>query len=362
MTAMPTLTRRDWLLSLPALAVTRRVLAQASGPSLRVRALNHMTLSVSDPKRSIEFYQGLFGLPIQARQGPTTLLRIGPGPQFLAISPAGEGRSAAINHFCLTVENFDVDRVAKILGDHGVTRVDSTARGAASGALASAMQLRVRMRGPELGGAKEGTPELYFGDPDGIVVQLQDASYCGGAGVLGNVCGTPEPSPKKGVLAVRDLSHFTIFASDSQRSNKFYQDVFGFPVQAHQGPPSPILGVGPSHIQFLMLAGGGGAARGGAAAAPPRPARIDHVCLNMQGFKPDDVLKALESYGITPRGDTPGPAAPLKSYVSMRMENRGGAPGGTPELYFTDPDGLLIQLQDVSYCGGGGYLGNECRG
>jgi hypothetical protein len=82
----------------------------------------------------------------------------------------------------------------------------------------------------------------------------------------------------------------------------------------------------------------------------------------MQGFKPDDVLKALESYGITPRGDTPGPAAPLKSYVSMRMENRGGAPGGTPELYFTDPDGLLIQLQDVSYCGGGGYLGNECRG
>jgi hypothetical protein len=28
--------------------------------------------------------------------------------------------------------------------------------------------------------------------------------------------------------------------------------------------------------------------------------------------------------------------------------------------YFTDPDGLAIQLQDVSYCGGGGYLGNTC--
>ena len=44
----------------------------------------------------------------------------------------------------------------------------------------------------------------------------------------------------------------------------------------------------------------------------------------------------------------------------MRMENRGGAPGGTPELYFTDPDGLLMQLQDTSYCGGSGLLGNEC--
>src|SRR5262249_35093829 len=46
--------------------------------------------------------------------------------------------------------------------------------------------------------------------------------------------------------------------------------------------------------------------------------------------------------------------------VSMRMENRGGAPGGTPELYFTDPDGLLMQLQDTSYCGGGGFLGDTC--
>ena len=70
--------------------------------------------------------------------------------------------------------------------------------------------------------------------------------------------------------------------------------------------------------------------------------------------------RALETYGIKPRGSAPGPAGPLTSYVTMRMENRGGAPGGTPELYFTDPDGLLIQLQDVSYCGGAGYLGNVC--
>ena len=50
----------------------------------------------------------------------------------------------------------------------------------------------------------------------------------------------------------------------------------------------------------------------------------------------------------------------MQSYVTMRMENRGGAKEGTPELYFTDPDGLPIQLQDVKYCGGGGYLGDLC--
>ena len=50
----------------------------------------------------------------------------------------------------------------------------------------------------------------------------------------------------------------------------------------------------------------------------------------------------------------------MQWYVTMRMEDRGGAREGTPELYFTDPDGIPIQLQDVTYCGGSGYLGNVC--
>ena len=70
------------------------------------------------------------------------------------------------------------------------------------------------------------------------------------------------------------------------------------------------------------------------------------------------ILKTLEGFGIKPRGSNP--TGPLVSYVSMRMENRGGAPEGTPELYFTDPDGLLMQLQDVRYCGGAGVLGEVC--
>jgi len=355
------ITRRQMLLSVPGLALAprltapwrvgsleTRLFAQAAAPPIRVRALNHMTLAVSDPKRTIEFYQGLFGMPIQARQGPTTLLRIGPGPQFLAVSAAAPNTAPAINHFCFAVEGFNADRIVKLMTERGLTRADS----------GGPLTVRVRMRGPDAGGAKEGTAELYIGDPDGIVCQLQDVSYCGGAGVLGNVCGAVEASPKKGLLEVHDLSHFTIFSSDAQRANKFYQDLFGFSIRSYQGPTAPTLAVG-STVQFLMFTGGGAPARGGAAAAP-RPATINHVCMNMNGFDPDKILKTLESFGIMPRGSATGPVGPMKSYVSMRMENRGGAPGGTPELYFTDPDGILIQLQDVSYCGGGGYLGDAC--
>jgi hypothetical protein len=42
-------------------------------------------------------------------------------------------------------------------------------------------------------------------------------------------------------------------------------------------------------------------------------------------------------------------------------QDAGGAKGGTPELYFTDPDGITIQIQETKYCGGVGYLGEVCR-
>jgi catechol 2,3-dioxygenase-like lactoylglutathione lyase family enzyme len=174
------------------------------------------------------------------------------------------------------------------------------------------------------GGAPEGTPEIYVGDPDGTVVQIQDPSYCGGSGVLGNVCSRLEPSPVTGLFKTRDLSHFTIRSADAQRANAFYQGLFGLSIRAYQGP-TPALAVG-AGVQFVMFTGGA-AGRG---AAPARPPAIDHVCLGIDDFDVDRILKTLEGYGIKPRGSAAGPAGPMTSYVSMRMENRGGAPGGTP--------------------------------
>ncbi len=78
----------------------------------------------------------------------------------------------------------------------------------------------------------------------------------------------------------------------------------------------------------------------------------------MNAFDVDRILTQLTVFGLTPQGERT--LGPLMHYVSRRMPERGGAVGGTPELYFTDPDGILMQLQDASYCGGGGYLGSEC--
>src|SRR5881396_2313626 len=343
-----TISRRRLLVSLPAFVMAPRALLQARKPQIQARGINHVTLQVSDLKRSLDFYQGLFGMPVISRQGTTELnLRVGDGPQFLGLSSA-RSNAPNINHICLAVENFDIDRLKSILRQHGITE----------GEASEPMRMRVRMRGPEAGGAKEGTAEFSVRDPDGLVVQLQDARYCGGAGVLGEVCSQPEPSPKKGLIRLRDWNHTTNFVSDPERSRKFYQDLFGFRIQAYQGPGSPVFNVGKSG-QFLVWGGGGGGARGGAGAAA-RSAGINHFCWTMENFDPEKVIKTLESYGIKPRGSAQGAPPPLVHYISMRMENRGGAKEGTPELYFTDPDGLAVQLQDAKYCGGGGVLGDVC--
>ncbi len=349
---MTDLSRRHLLLSIPGLAIAPRLmpslLAQGTAAPLRARGINHIGIAVADPKRSIDFYQTLFGMPVRGRQGTMTLLQIGAGPQFLAIAPAATGAAPSITHFCLGVNGFNLDRALAALAARGVEKASAI----------GPMKALVESRGPDMNGAKAGTAELSFGDPDGIVCQVQDAGYCGGAGAMGNVCGAPEQAPK-GLLALHGYSHLTIFSNDAKRSNAFYQDLFGFSIRSYQGPTAPTLAVGPT-VEFLMFTGGGAPARGGAA-APPRPATINHACMNLDGFKPDEVQKALETAGVKAREGAQGPVGAMRHYVSMRMENRGGAPEGTPEVYFTDPDGLLMQLQDSKYCGGGGYLGDVCK-
>ncbi|HZR23732.1 MAG TPA: VOC family protein [Vicinamibacterales bacterium] len=329
--------RRQFLVSVPALAAAPKLFAQPK-PQLKVRGFNHVTVVVSDLKRSVDFYQGLFGLA-KERHNRTldASLRIAPGIN-LDLTTDRPDKTPRIDHYCFGVENFSVDRVVSTLAQHGVTKSDE--RGA--------MKVQVSTR--------DGAQLVYAGDPDGIQFQLQDPSYCGGTGPLGNQCGMPEASPTKGLIALKGYSHITVFAGDAARATTFYRDLFGAGIRSYQGPTAPTVAIGPS-VEFLMLTGGGG----GRAGAAPRPASINHFCFNLEGFNVEAIQKKLESYGITPRGEgVTGPVGPMKHYISMRMENRGGAKEGTPELYFTDPDGILVQLQDVSYCGGSGYLGNSC--
>lgn len=339
-------TRRELLLSLPGLAVAGRLAGQMGtvgfggatqvGPApLRVLGIHSVTLAVSSVERSLDFYQALFGMPVQARQGDKVLLRVGDGPLFLGLMPAGTA-PPRIDHWGMSVEDFEVEPVVESLTAHGL----ATARGRGQGPSVGPERVRVTRRGD--------SRDLYLGDPNGLVMQLGHPTHCGGSGPLGAVCQTVEPAPSSAPLALRGMSHLTINVPDPEATNEFYQTVFGMDIQAYQAA-SPLMGVGPG-VHFLMFIGAGG--RGGGTA------RVNHACFSMDDFEVDRTLAALEDHGIRSRDDEG--AGPLRHWISMRMPNRGGAPEGTPELYFSDPDGLSIQLQDTTYCGGGGYLGGVC--
>jgi catechol 2,3-dioxygenase-like lactoylglutathione lyase family enzyme len=378
--------RRTFLLTLPALAATRAAFAQTPA-GFKANGLSQIVLTVSNVKQSLDFYQGLFGMPIQARQGSTVLLRVGDGPRFVALRQAADGERPSISALGFGVENFSIDGAMKILTAHGFSAAPATAQ------KPGPRQVLVRARGQNEGGSRDGsTRDMFVADPSGVVFQLHDTAYCGGSGPLGKTCGAPEPAPKPGLMAVKDLSHFTIAASDPNTVQS-YLDLFGFKPLAYQAA-TPAWHVG-NGVHFLMFIGGGGPTRGGAAGAPQgagaargagappgaggppragggppggatpagrgpaaRAAGIDHACLSMAGFNPEKVTQTLVGYGLK-KQEGQG-RTPLVTYISLRMPERGGAEGGTPELYFTDPDGLAIQLQDVTYCGGGGFLGELC--
>lgn len=329
---------RRQLLCLLALApVALRAQSQPAMQTIAVEKLHCFTLRVSELERSVNFYQALFGMPVLARAPGAVSLRIGDGPRFLTLQECQPGETPAIAHIGLSVPALSVDGLAASLTARGLRERAAAAPTAEQ--LSAALQFW-RATTPEAG--------VFLLDREGLLLQLCAPAWCGAAGG----CSVLEPSPVEGLLQLNDINHFTNYMSNAATANQFYLDLFGLHYQSYQGPTMPTIGVGDGR-QFLMFVGG---AR---EEAPQASARIDHVSLSVEDFDVERILATLTQFGLSARAE-PSVTPALSHWVSMRMPNRGGAEGGTPELYFSDPDGLHIQLQHLDYCGGGGYLGDAC--
>ncbi|PCH64123.1 MAG: hypothetical protein COC19_00180 [SAR86 cluster bacterium] len=342
--ATTVLSRRSFVQGLaaaiPALATVPKLFAQGSSNAIELLKLHNFGLRVTDVERSVAFYQGLFGMPVQSRLGETVCLRIGDGPRFFSISPTRAGEQPGFSHIGLSLPNFSLEAVRSQLDDHGFSRGEGLTPG----------QSRLEVAMTSWVETQENNSELFMADQEGLVLQLSAEDYCGN----GSNCGVLESAPATGKLQLGDINHFTNFLTSAERANQFYLNLFGLQFQAYQGPSSPIVGIGDG-FQFLMFIGGGASS-----VRPSNPARTDHVSMSVADFSVDGILGVLSEYGLTARIDAAN-TQPLEHWVSMRMPNRGGVEGGTPEVYFSDPDGIRIQLQDASYCGGGDYLGDRCE-
>jgi catechol 2,3-dioxygenase-like lactoylglutathione lyase family enzyme len=150
------LSRREFLGTVAALTVSPSI--GPAEPAIGVaKQLNHATLFVRNVQASRVFYQNLFGMPILTPQPPGLNLATGSG--FVGLYPAPAGEQPRIDHLCFGLERFDAKSTHEKLATLGIESV-------------------IRVRGD--------TNELYFVDPDGIRIQLQDVRYRGGSGPIGD--------------------------------------------------------------------------------------------------------------------------------------------------------------------------------
>jgi catechol 2,3-dioxygenase-like lactoylglutathione lyase family enzyme len=152
------MSRRDLVAVLAALAAAPSV-ARAQTRALAAATLNHASLIVSDLDRSMAFYQRTFGLPVKSTQQGGVNLAV--GDAFLGIYQGGANAMPHINHFCFGIRGFDAARTVAALEAQGL---------------------------PAESRERDGVTQVYTADPDGLRIQLQDVSFCGGLGALGNVC------------------------------------------------------------------------------------------------------------------------------------------------------------------------------
>jgi len=134
------LTRRQLIQSLSLLMAAPRVdAAQATG--LRGTGIDHVSVLVSDMSRSAAFYQSIFGMTPISEDKPNQILRLGMKKTIVSLrrEPPSTG---VVDHFAISVENFNREAVTKELSSHGLTPQNNIQYG------------------------------FHIKDPDGVVVQI----------------------------------------------------------------------------------------------------------------------------------------------------------------------------------------------
>ena len=120
------ITRRELIQGLSALVAATSAAAPsaAQGAGLKATGINHTSVLVTDLQRSSEFYQRVFGLRPVSEDKPNRILRLGvsgTGPGATLVSLRQENPPGVIDHFAISVENFNRDAVTVILKQHGLT-------------------------------------------------------------------------------------------------------------------------------------------------------------------------------------------------------------------------------------------------
>lgn len=119
--------------------------------------LDHLILKVNDLDASLRFYTQVLGFADEGRDGPFTVLRVGPACQ-LQLAPWGTG---GLEHYAFSVTRVEFDAILARLEAAGIAHGPSFDTVGAN-------------TGPgEERGARGLAPTLYFNDPNRHLLEIR---------------------------------------------------------------------------------------------------------------------------------------------------------------------------------------------
>src|SRR5437773_2038189 len=136
------LTRRQLIQGLSMLVATSASSAASAAQTggLRGTGIDHVSILVNDLDRSAAFYRSVFGMTPLSEDKPNQILRLGMNRTIVSLRH--EGPSGVVDHFAISVENFNREAVTQQLSQHALTPQQNVQFG------------------------------FHIKDPDGVVVQI----------------------------------------------------------------------------------------------------------------------------------------------------------------------------------------------
>jgi catechol 2,3-dioxygenase-like lactoylglutathione lyase family enzyme len=133
------------------------------------------------------------------------------------------------------------------------------------------------------------------------------------------------------VFKPMNLDHIVLRVHDLERAARFYEDVIGCKVERRvEKIGLAQMRVGTSMIDLVSV--GGHLGREGGAGPGKEGRNVDHLCVKIDRFDENALIKFLRSKGVEP----------------FDIAKRFGADGYGPVIYVRDPDGNMVELKGPS--------------
>lgn len=223
---------------------------------LQTTGLEHLGMTVPDPKAAAEFYGRIFDPQLFQERDPPPRYYVRLGTAYIAFGGATDVRAAAdvgsgakIDHFCALVKDYKPQDMRAALEQAGIS----------------------------MGTGRLGMPT----DSDGLRLQL--------LGVPGGLARTIIPSTRistdDAAIEAIGLDHIVLTVSDMDKSSAYYAKFFGPPVSRSKKPDRIWFGVAQTRLALEPVAAGS------------KPA-IERVCVKVAGFDKKSTRERLKKVGV----------------------------------------------------------------